>query len=686
MDIRKTAEFWAIFAVFAAIMVPVHAGAIIQAQQTTPVYIEGSAGAMLQVLNFDPGGVGGTTPTGQNAYILSGGAQHGYTAHKFLLPVIADGTYTVDLCYAISNIPYWTGGFSVQLIATAEAIAAGRITFVGNGSSILRCYSDDVGWVTETLVGSDNFLANMNGTPYDLVILDGMQSGDLYLYLEDEDTASYSKVSWDTIDFIDSNGVEPLDPNVIWDGNFAPMDNFDIGVYYYGRGLPDENFDWDYGLMDVARNGGTTMVVERAYNRGVQFWAAAKHWGLKGISTYAIVNEAPMTEAEMSSWILSNKNYWANLTWNSEVVGDNVVGYLIADETNCGSGIPTSSQDFIRLYCDLFKVLDPERSTYINNCYPSGWFDLHAEEATSSLYPYGTGDGGQITTGVATAAGLGLNSFGVVRQCDGHGFDKIHEQMIIAFQYGAKAFRVYTYSGSTDIHTLVDTNGLDNNYRMTGFSTAARQIRDYQGWPSVSLAHKVSPRNMPPLMDRRNYPSGNITLVAKTSQGSAPMGKVVFGKSTNGGATWETVEDTSYPYETTFSLSVGTTVILRAQAVDTTGQGSIWAANMLYIVEPSALECGDYESALLPGDINKDCRVDMADVAELVCLWLACDDPADPLCGTGKPLNWYCGKPGSGYPALAADIDDDCDIDLDDFALLANNWFGCDDPVTANCP
>ena len=94
----------------------------------------------------------------------------------------------------------------------------------------------------------------------------------------------------------------------------------------------------------------------------------------------------------------------------------------------------------------------------------------------------------------------------------------------------------------------------------------------------------------------------------------------------------QTVEDSSYPYETAFSLDVGDTVILRARALDTSGQGSIWAANMIHVVDPSQLQCGDYESALTKGDLNKDCRVDLSDFSEFLSCRLECDDPQPSSC------------------------------------------------------
>jgi hypothetical protein len=666
--------------------VPAQADFIVQAAQTTPVYLTGSAGANLQVLNIDPSGVGGATPSGSNAYILSGGSQYGFTAHDFLLPAIPDGTYTVKFGYSTGNMVAWAGGYEIQIKATTDAINSGRVTLAGSASSVLSCNRDNLGWASETLVGSSNFIANMTGTPYGFIVINNMLPGDLILYLKDNDAASYSKIAFDTLEFIDGTGVEPDDIRTsLWQGQFTPFANFDIGVFYYGSGSPSENIDWDYGLMDVARNGGTSIVVDSSYNRGAQFWAAAKHWDLTGIATYGILNEAPLTEIEMTNWIVSNKAYWATLSWNGEVVGDNVIGYMIADEVECGNGMVQANQDFIRMYCDLFSSLDTSRSTYVNHCYETGWYDLHEEQATTSLYAYGADDDAYIATTVATAQSLGFDNCSIVRQCDGHGYDQIYTQMVIAFQYGAKAFYAYTYVGGGDFQSLVDGNGHDNNYRMSAYRDASQDIRDYQGWPSVTLARKISPSKTPALMDRRNYPAGNITLIAQPTPGSAPVQKIIFGKSTNGGGTWQTVEDLSFPYETTYSLNTGETVILRARAVDINGQGSVWAANMIYVVDASQLLCGDYESALMAGDLNMDCEVDLTDWSEFMSFWLQCDDPINPACGTQAPVSWYCSRPGTGYPGITADLNNDCYVDSADLSLLTADWLECDDPQPTNC-
>jgi hypothetical protein len=38
------------------------------------------------------------------------------------------------------------------------------------------------------------------------------------------------------------------------------------------------------------------------------------------------------------------------------------------------------------------------------------------------------------------------------------------------------------------------------------------------------------------------------------------------------------------------------------------------------------------DGEIMRGDINKDCRVDLIDFAELAGNWLRCNDPLDPAC------------------------------------------------------
>ncbi|MFH1613586.1 MAG: hypothetical protein ABIG61_00675 [Planctomycetota bacterium] len=263
-------------------------------------------------------------------------------------------------------------------------------------------------------------------------------------------------------------------------------------------------------------------------------------------------------------------------------------------------------------------------------------------------------------------------------------YDDVYEQTLTAYNHGTKGivYFIYNYYSNYADWSFVDCNASDVDYRLEAFGDAARTIRQSQGCPGVTLYRRIGPRTRMPLLDRRNYPAGSINLEA------IPVGnihKVVFGKSTYGGALWETTTVYSYPFTTTYTLNAGETVILRAQAVDTDGQKSVYAANMIYVVDPAQLQCGDYESALIPGDLNKDCRVDMGDVADFVASWVDCDDPNRPECRTWDQWHqFYCGQIGSGFPGMAADLEGDCDVDLIDFALFAGNWLDCDDPQ--GCP
>ena len=42
--------------------------------------------------------------------------------------------------------------------------------------------------------------------------------------------------------------------------------------------------------------------------------------------------------------------------------------------------------------------------------------------------------------------------------------------------------------------------------------------------------------------------------------------------------------------------------------------------------------CGDPLTVYLPGDINEDCKIDLLDFAALSADWMKCTDPADPMC------------------------------------------------------
>ena len=94
---------WLVLLAVLALSVPVMADYTVQAEDTNAVKLDGSAGATLQQIDFDPSGHGGTTPSGLNAYFCSAGTQYGWTEHTFDLPVIPDGNYTAQMTYTINN-------------------------------------------------------------------------------------------------------------------------------------------------------------------------------------------------------------------------------------------------------------------------------------------------------------------------------------------------------------------------------------------------------------------------------------------------------------------------------------------------------------------------------------------------------------------------------------------------------
>jgi hypothetical protein len=85
------------------------------------------------------------------------------------------------------------------------------------------------------------------------------------------------------------------------------------------------------------------------------------------------------------------------------------------------------------------------------------------------------------------------------------------------------------------------------------------------------------------------------------------------------------------------------------------------AAFTLLIKDPV---CGDW--GFYPTDLNQDCRVDLSDYAILAGQWLVAN------CGT--PL-WCNG----------ADLDKNNSVDLADLLQVAANWVACTEPYTAGC-
>lgn len=73
-------------------------------------------------------------------------------------------------------------------------------------------------------------------------------------------------------------------------------------------------------------------------------------------------------------------------------------------------------------------------------------------------------------------------------------------------------------------------------------------------------------------------------------------------------------------------------------------------------------QCGDPGYPWLPGDLNRDCRIEQTDVLQMLDEWLA--DDCDLL-------NWNC---------AGCDLNKDGTVNLEDFAILTGRWLTCTHP------
>ena len=390
--------------------------------------------------------------------------------------------------------------------------------------------------------------------------------------------------------------------------------DFSIGVYYAMPALcPEENFSWDYGFMDLARHGCDFVVI--AGNCWADGWAALKHWDIEGLTSYNQLNGYPgpgnWQPTDHAAGIIVNRDFYDNLTWSGEYVGDTIKGHIMADEPEC-HGLTQDEQDFLRSWADVYHQYNPTREANVNHCNPP-WYDLHQKQVTCSVGATIAVNGDRVTARIAEAQSLGHDNFGLVAilgansnisawmagNCStinyyGFGpcttdvinwlatrsvYQDAHEMMITAYTFGAKGYTVFEYNESAKRAVgMVDLNGLPLDDRWIAFGAAAHEIRRSQGWPEVELFNSGNP-----FTDRGSYPAGNFTVTATAISDSGTIAKVVFGKSTNGGADWETIEDTTSPYSATFSADAGATVIFRARAFDTIGKKSIFAADMITV-------------------------------------------------------------------------------------------------------
>ena len=386
-------------------------------------------------------------------------------------------------------------------------------------------------------------------------------------------------------------------------------DAFTIGVYYAMPQLePSDNFGWDYAFMDIARIGCNRIVVSG--NCWADGWAALKHWDIKGITSYGQLNDYPgpgnWDPEDHAAGIIVTRDFNDGLVWDAEPLGDTIIGHIMTDEPEC-SGLTEDEKNFLRTWADTYHQYNPTRQVWVNHCDPP-WYDLNEKHASCSAAPTICVNGFRITNRIAAAQGIGLDNFTVVAllghisawadnqcgrisyfelgPCSQDVFDWLaartnqqdaYEEMITAYEFGALGFQPYMYNQHRG-YSLVDIDGNDQYGIRTGFSAAAHDIRRSQGWPQVELFNNGAAFN-----DRGNYPPGNFTLTAEATSTAGTIEKVVFGKTTNGGSDWQTIEDTTAPYAATFTAQAGETVIFRARAVDTQGKQSIFAAYMVYV-------------------------------------------------------------------------------------------------------
>jgi hypothetical protein len=95
----------------------------------------------------------------------------------------------------------------------------------------------------------------------------------------------------------------------------------------------------------------------------------------------------------------------------------------------------------------------------------------------------------------------------------------------------------------------------------------------------------------------------------------------------------------------------------------------------------------------LEGDINEDCYVDLKDFAELAKQWNKCNDPNDPN-HPGYDESLFadpCSIPSSCHGVYQAgmcmdsDLNHDCKIDLIDLQMYADHFMYCNNPEDSNC-
>ena len=398
-----------------------------------------------------------------------------------------------------------------------------------------------------------------------------------------------------------------------WAHAQAPVgESFTLGVYYAMPQLePKDNFSWDYAFMDMARSGCNRIIFSG--NCWANQWAAIKHWGIKGITSYGqLINyKGPgnWTPTDHEPGIRESRQRLEGFVWNGEPVGDAVIGHIMDDEPEC-RGMTEDEKNYLRTWADTYHRFNPQRKVYVNHCDPP-WYDLNEKVATCSAAPTVRANGFRITNRIEAAREIGLDNYVTVallgnitawaaNMCkridyfelgpctpevfawlaERSNYQDAYEELLTAYHFGSLGFHPYIYNQHRG-YSFVDKDGNDQYGIRSGFSDAAHDLRMIQGWPGVELAHAGKP-----FRDRGTYAAGPFVLTVEAVANAAAIEKVVFGKTIDGGSTWESIEDSQMPYTATFTADAGKTVIFRAQAVAVDSRTSIFAANMITTENP----------------------------------------------------------------------------------------------------
>jgi hypothetical protein len=108
------------------------------------------------------------------------------------------------------------------------------------------------------------------------------------------------------------------------------------------------------------------------------------------------------------------------------------------------------------------------------------------------------------------------------------------------------------------------------------------------------------------------------------------------------------------------------------------------------VAEPNCCEEVALFAWSLDSDINSDCYVDFLDYAILISQWHKCNDPHNSDCDhTGfpdpnQPPSSCYGVWQSGF-GMQADLNRDCYIDIMDLAEFASDWLRCNNPDDPVC-